>query len=50
MHISKDDFIEEGADLIDKHFPKGESSERGQAMVLLAEIAQLLMKKGLIRE
>jgi len=31
-------------DLVDKHFPKGKCKERGQAMVLVAEM--LMLQKG----
>lgn len=36
-------------DLLDKHFPKGKSKERGNALVLLAEIEIILRKDVMIK-
>ena len=42
MTDNNDSIREKIADLVEKHFPKGECKERGQAMVLVAEILPLI--------
>lgn len=40
MAIKKNDFREYGIDILDKHFPKGKSKERGEAMVMLGDLLE----------
>lgn len=35
--------------LVEENFPKGECSERGHALVLLAELTVVLQDKGLVQ-
>lgn len=49
-NLSKDEYIEKVADLVDRHFPKGECKERGEAMVLISDILLYLMEEGAIAD
>lgn len=48
--MTKDIFVDKCADLVEEFFPKGKTSMRGEAMVLVAMIAVFLVKEGLIDE
>lgn len=45
MILKKEVNILEVFDLLDQYFPKGKCKERGEAMVLVAEIILLIRKK-----
>lgn len=46
--MSKDEFVDKCADLVEEYFPKGKTKMRGEAMVLVAMITKLLMDEGLL--
>ena len=46
--LTKDEFVDKCADLVEEYFPKGKTKMRGEAMVLVAMITQYLIEKGLI--
>lgn len=48
--ISYDEYIELSTDALDKHFPKGKTKMRGEAMVLIADILTELMQKGVVEK
>lgn len=48
--MDKDDFVNAAADILEEHFPKGKTNMRGEAMVLVADIARLLLEKGLLTD
>jgi len=38
MNKDEREFFDKGTDLLDEHFPKGQSRERGEAIVVLAQL------------
>ena len=48
--MTKAEFVETASELVEFHFPKGKAGERGQAMVLVAELAIELLNQGAIDE
>lgn len=46
--LSDLDFMDMVGELVDEHFPKGESKERGNAIVLVAELRRKLIEKGVM--
>lgn len=48
--ISKSEYVERVSDLVEKHFPKGKTKMRGEAMVLVADILVYLMEEEVIEE
>lgn len=48
--MTKDQFMTLAVFAIDKHFPKGTAKERGEAMVLIADLMRGLMDAGLITD
>lgn len=48
--MTKEEFIEICARLIEAHFPKGDSYERGKAVVLIADLMQELKEAGVVKD
>lgn len=46
--ITKDDFKKIAVDIVDKHFPKGKSKERGEASLLVADL--IMLHEDIIKE
>jgi hypothetical protein len=46
--MTKDDFVDKASDLVEEYFPKGKTKMRGEAMVLVAMLAQYLIAEGVI--
>jgi hypothetical protein len=48
MTVHKDDFMSAVSDMLEENFPKGVAEERGEAMVLVADILRFLIKEGVV--
>ena len=47
--MNKDEFVDKCSDLVEEYFPKGKTTMRGEAMVLVAMITKMLIDEGLIK-
>lgn len=48
--MSKNEFVDKCADLVERFFPKGKTKMRGEAMVLVAMITKMLIDEGLVKD
>lgn len=46
--MKQNEFLAIASVLVQKHFPKGKSKERGEAMVLVADLVLELMEHGIV--
>ena len=46
--MSKDEYMTLASDLVEKHFPKGKTTMRGEAMILVADMLVGLMNAGVV--
>ena len=46
--MTKDQFVAAASIMVEKHFPKGETQMRGEAMVLVADMCRYLMEQKVI--
>lgn len=47
--MTEEEFMDLIVDLVEDHFPKGKSKERGHANVLVAELKIALKKRGMFK-
>lgn len=46
MALTRDEFVEQLEDVLDKHFPKGQATARGDALVLFSNAVVLAEQIG----